>query len=70
MELITPEAALELYLKDKKQESSDSTIRSHRSRLGHFLEWCEEEGIDSMNDLTARRDHSTLVRGRPGKSHQ
>jgi len=52
MEPITPETALELYLKDKKQESSDSTIRSHRSRLGHFLEWCEanefvDEGIAS-----------------------
>lgn len=61
LEPITPEAALELYLKDKKQESSDSTIRSDRSRLGHFIEWCEEEGIDNMNDLTARRAHEYRV---------
>lgn len=61
MEPIEPEAALELYLKDKKQESSASTIRSHRSRLGHFIEWCEEEGIDNMNDLTARKAHEYRV---------
>lgn len=61
MEPIEPEAALELYIEDKKQESSASTVRSHRSRLGHFLQWCDEQNLDNMNDLTARRAHEYRV---------
>lgn len=61
LEPITPEEALELYLQDKQREAADSTIRSHRSRLSHFIEWCDEEGIDNMNDLTARRAHEYRV---------
>lgn len=58
---IEPEAAVQLYLADKERESSDSTVRSHRSRLSHFLNWCSEEGIDNMNDLTARRAHEHRI---------
>jgi len=61
MEPITPEAALELYLEDKQREAAEATVRSHRSRLGHFIDWCDEEGIDNMNDLTARRAHEYRV---------
>lgn len=61
LEPIEPEEALELYLQDKQREAANSTIRSHQSRLGHFIEWCEEEGIDNMNDLTARRAHEHRV---------
>jgi integrase len=58
---ITPTDAVQLYLADKKRESSDETVRSHKSRLGHFLDWCSEEGIDNMNDLTARLAHEHRV---------
>lgn len=58
---ITPTYAVQLYLADKQRDSSDETVRSHRSRLGHFLDWCEEEGIDNLNDLTARKAHEHRV---------
>jgi len=61
LDLIEPEAAVELYLQDKQREAAEATVRSHRSRLGHFLEWCDEEGIDNMNDLTARQLHAHRV---------
>lgn len=55
LEPITPEHALELYLKDKENELAESTHYSHKSRLSHFVEWCNEEGIDNLNNLTGRR---------------
>jgi site-specific recombinase XerD len=61
LEPIEPEAALELYLKDKKQQSAQSTIRSHKSRLGHFTDWCHEESINNMNGLSARKLHEFRI---------
>jgi integrase len=61
MDAITPDEAVEMYLKDKQRDSADSTVRSHRSRLSHFRAWCDEEGIDNLNDLTARRAHENRV---------
>jgi len=37
LEPITPTDTVELYIKDKQRDSADTTVRSHRSRLGHFL---------------------------------
>lgn len=57
LEPIAPEKALELYLEDKKRECRRSTVDSHRSRLGFFVDWCEEREIDNLNELTARSLH-------------
>jgi integrase len=57
LEPIDPETALELYLVEKETEGAKATIDSHRSRLGFFVEWCDERGIDNLNDLTGRRLH-------------
>ena len=61
LEPITPQEALDLYLEDKARECQQATVRSHRSRLGFLVEWCEEQGIDNMNDLTARELHEFRV---------
>jgi len=55
LEPIDPESALELYLADKEPESAYATHRSHRSRLGHFVRWCDERDITNLNELTGRR---------------
>lgn len=53
LEPIAPTEALELYLTDRRGDLRDSTIRSHRSRLSIFIDWCRnEEGIE---DLTISR---------------
>lgn len=55
LEPIDPETALELYLTDRENEVTQATLYSHRSRLGHFVRWCDEREITNLNELTARQ---------------
>lgn len=48
---IAPDEAVDEYLEDKEIDSSEWTVYSHSSRLGHFVEWCESEGIELISDL-------------------
>lgn len=57
LEPIEPEAALELFLKDKEAELAETTIKSHDYRLRHFIRWCHEQGIENLNTLTGRQLH-------------
>lgn len=58
LEPIAPDEALRLYVDHRRREVSDATLRSHESRLGHFIRWCnEEKEIDNLNDLTGRTLH-------------
>jgi len=61
LEPIDPANALELYLADRENSVTDATIYSHRSRLGHFVRWCENEGIENLNELTGRRLHEYRI---------
>ena len=51
---IEPDTAVELYLTERKSELSKQTLRTHRGRLQTFVGWCEEDGIDNLNDVTGR----------------
>lgn len=57
LEPIDPETTLELYLADRENNVTEGTIRSHRSRLSHFVRWCEQEEITNLNNLTGRKLH-------------
>ncbi|ELZ12533.1 integrase domain-containing protein SAM domain-containing protein [Halovivax asiaticus JCM 14624] len=57
LEPIDPETALELYLDQKETEVSVATLRSHRSRLGHFVRWCDDRELTNLNELTGRKIH-------------
>jgi len=57
LEPIKPEYALELYLQEKETDCTESTVYAHKSRLGHFLRWCDEEEIENLNHLTGRKLH-------------
>jgi site-specific recombinase XerD len=61
LEPIEPHRALELYLGQRETEVTSTTLKSHRSRLGKFVEWCEQEGIDNMNDITGRKLHEYRI---------
>jgi site-specific recombinase XerD len=61
LESIEPERALDLYLEDKRRECQQATVDSHRSRLGFFVEWCEEQGVNNLNDLGAPDLHEYRV---------
>jgi integrase len=57
LEPISPAEAKEMYLNARKHEVSQSTLDGYHYRLKHFIRWCEQEGIDNMNDLTGRKLH-------------
>jgi len=48
---IDPEEAVQLYLEDRKGEVSDETHQSHGYRLQHFIDWCDENDIESVATL-------------------
>lgn len=62
LEPLEPDRALELYLADRENSLTQSTIRSHRSRLSHFVRWCTtEQDIDNLNDLSGRLLHEYRI---------
>lgn len=54
LEPLSPSEGVELYLEDRRNELSDQTRYSHRSRLGKFVDWCREQGLENLNDLDGR----------------
>lgn len=61
LEPIDPQTALDLYLADREPEVAESTLYAHRSRLGHFVRWCDEQDIENLNELTGRRLHEYRI---------
>ncbi len=57
LEPIHPEMALELYLADRESELTEATLYSHKSRISHFVRWCDEQDIENLNTLTGRQLH-------------
>lgn len=54
---IEPAQAVELFLDDRSTELAESTLQNYRYRLGYFVEWCELENLDDLNELTGRHTH-------------
>jgi site-specific recombinase XerD len=54
LEPIQPREAVEWYLEDKASEVSENTIKAHGYRLNHFVRWCDENGIENMNEIFGR----------------
>lgn len=54
LEEIDPEQALKMYLDERESEIRQSTIRVHRKRLRHFLNWCDENDVTNLNTLSGR----------------
>lgn len=57
LEPLTPTDAVDWYLTEKRPEVSQATIYSHKSRLNHFLRWCDHSDLDDLNELTGRDLH-------------
>ncbi|ARS91911.1 hypothetical protein B1756_17010 [Natrarchaeobaculum aegyptiacum] len=49
---MTPEEAVAEYLDVNPKSNGESTMRSHESRLGIFVDWCDDNEIEYMNDLS------------------
>lgn len=54
LEPLSPEAALELHLNRMGENHTESTVRSHKSRLQFFINWCAMENIENLNNLSGR----------------
>lgn len=54
LEPIEPDEAFDLFLDHKATECAEATVRNYRYRLQYFVQWCEEEGIDNLNELSGR----------------
>nr|WP_247729893.1 site-specific integrase [Halovivax limisalsi] len=63
---ITPREAIEMYMEGRRDELSKQTIPSHVYRLEAFEQWCEEEGIENLNELTGRDLYAFRVWRREG----
>lgn len=61
LEAIDPGTALEMYLQSRQSELADSTIEAHRRRLNLFCQWCDDEGINTLDELDVRDLHEFRV---------
>ena len=52
---ITPEEAVERYLRRRQNQLAVSSIATHRSSLNHFIRWCDIRDIDDLNELNGRK---------------
>ncbi|AHF98447.1 integrase [Halostagnicola larsenii XH-48] len=64
LEPLGPETARQMYLDERRHELADATLQSHDYRLKQFVQWCENEEIDNLNDFSARDIHRFRVKRR------
>ncbi|WP_226011733.1 tyrosine-type recombinase/integrase [Halomicrobium salinisoli] len=57
LEPLEPAKAMSLYLDSRSDELADRSLELHEKHVRSFVEWCDENGIDNMNDVTARTVH-------------
>jgi len=52
---MTPEEAVDRFLKEKKARSSDSTYYNYSSMLNQLLDSCEQEELTNVSNLDGFR---------------
>lgn len=48
---LSPRDAVERYLRRRRADATDSSIRGWKYRLKLFVEWCDEKGIDRVDTI-------------------
>lgn len=51
---IAPTRAVEMYLTSRENELSKNSLQNYKYDLAAFTDWCQQEGIDNMNDIAGR----------------
>lgn len=64
LEPLDPTVGKQMYLDQRRSELAERTVESHHFRLKQFVLWCDENGIDNLNDVTARVIHDFRVKRR------
>jgi len=54
LEPLPPAEAVDPFLEHRKGEVSHRTRRKDRYKLKPFVKWCEQEGIENLNNLSGR----------------
>lgn len=49
---LEPHTALEMYVQHRRSEVAEATLAAHERRLRKFVEWCRENDIDDVGNLT------------------
>lgn len=49
---LTVSQAIERFIRKRKTDSTDRTLRSYRSRLTQFENWCERNGIEHVGEIS------------------
>lgn len=57
LEPLEPTKAKSLYLKSRRDELATRSLELHEKHVGSFVDFCDREGIDNMNDVSARTVH-------------
>jgi site-specific recombinase XerD len=65
---VPPRDAVDLYIDTRQSDLSKSTIENQRYRLNSFVEFCETNGIETLDQLTGRHLHEFRVWRRDGES--
>ncbi|GGC53185.1 tyrosine-type recombinase/integrase [Haloferax sulfurifontis] len=65
LEPLSPEEGVTRFLRHREPSVRASTLQNSRTRLNHFLDWCDEVGIENLNDLSGR-DLADFVAWRRG----
>jgi site-specific recombinase XerD len=64
---LSPEDAVERFIKRRETDSTERTLRSYEARLQHFVDWCDERDVDSIAALDPFQvDEFQLNRQRQG----
>jgi site-specific recombinase XerD len=55
LEPLSPEEGVKRFLDWRESSLRDSSLYNARTRLTKFLEWCTENDVENLNDLTGRQ---------------
>ncbi|WP_380681126.1 tyrosine-type recombinase/integrase [Salinigranum sp. GCM10025319] len=63
---LSPAEGVDRFITHREPSVRKSTLQNAKTRLGHFLDWCDERDVDELNDLTGR-DLADFVAWRRGE---
>jgi len=66
LEPLAPADAVEMYVAARQDDATPKTLEGQQSRLRAFVQWCEQTGIENLNELTGRNLYEYRIWRREG----